>query len=134
VLTEISRPIYTYLQQGCTKPGIKPEKHGIIHEIGTPARLLKNEGPLGIDAIRMELSPGLRGEKLHLASRVNYSKLTTIEHNVKVFFLGSIVQSDFDSIVRPAIDKCWGQKTHERHGQHRERPHERSTRHRTRRR
>lgn len=130
-------PIYTYLQQGCTKPGIKPEKHGIIHEVGTEARLLPNEGSLGVRPIRLQIDHlvSMSGEKLHMASRVNYSKLTTIEHNVKVFFLGSIVQPDFDNIVRPAINKCWEQKTHERHhAQHHERRQERPNKQRNKRR
>lgn len=49
------------------------------------------------------------GEKLAPASRVNYSKLITIEHNCKVFFIGYIHKRDFD-IVTEAVDDCWGVK------------------------
>ena len=49
------------------------------------------------------------GEKLASASRVNYSKLVTIEHNLKVFFIGSIYKHDFE-MVSDAVDRCWQDK------------------------
>jgi hypothetical protein len=92
-----------------------------------------------MDPIRMEIYSQVWGEKLHMASRVNYSKFVTIEHNVKVFFIGFIVPSDFDSIVQPAIDECWARKTHARQhepqrDQHRERQPARPTKRRNKRR
>lgn len=49
------------------------------------------------------------GEKLSKESRVNYSKLVTVEHNVKVFFIGTVVASDWDT-VQEAVNECWVQK------------------------
>ena len=48
-------------------------------------------------------------EKLARESRVNYSKLVTVEHNVKVFFIGHIISDDV-SIISDAVDKCWLEK------------------------
>ncbi|KAH8905278.1 hypothetical protein BR93DRAFT_929533 [Coniochaeta sp. PMI_546] len=50
------------------------------------------------------------GEKLAKESRVNYSKLVTIEHNTKLFFIGHIADKDFVDIVMEAVDKCWSEK------------------------
>lgn len=49
-------------------------------------------------------------ENLSKASRVNYSKLITVEHNVKVLFIGRVVSGDWD-IVTDAVNKCWRKKT-----------------------
>lgn len=54
------------------------------------------------------------GERLARESRVNYSKLVTVEHNVKVFFIGNIYPQDFDDIVPAAVDRCWQEKIRKR--------------------
>ncbi|KAK0626456.1 hypothetical protein B0T14DRAFT_422405, partial [Immersiella caudata] len=100
-------PILTYERRACTKRGVKPNKHGIIYAVGGRASLVKNEPPLGFRPVRVQLD--LATEKLAAESRVNYSKLVTVEHNVKVFFIGSIVREDF-RIVNDAVDKCWYDK------------------------
>ncbi|UKZ83731.1 hypothetical protein TrVFT333_011540 [Trichoderma virens FT-333] len=53
------------------------------------------------------------GEKLSKESRVNYSKLVTVEHNVKVFFIGSIVYNDWE-LVSDAVNHCWNKKNHQK--------------------
>lgn len=112
MLTNDSRPILTYIRQGCNKRGVKPLKHGIIHEYGTKARLLPDEPTLGFRPVRLEIKAA--GEKLSRESRVNYSKLVTVEHNVKVFFIGNINAEDFDDTVPQAVDRCWQEKIHKR--------------------
>ncbi|PFH55443.1 hypothetical protein XA68_18306 [Ophiocordyceps unilateralis] len=102
-------PILTYGGKGCKKRGVKPAKHGIIHERGHKARLLEGEPKLGFPPIRVEMTE--EGEKLSKESRVNYSKLVTVEHNVKVFFIGSVVANDWD-IVQDAVNRCWSEKNH----------------------
>ncbi|KAK3896784.1 hypothetical protein C8A05DRAFT_20319 [Staphylotrichum tortipilum] len=96
-------PILTYERQGCKKRGVKPLKHGIIHQKGRQARPLPEEPKLGFPPVRAELYE--RTENLVKESRVNYAKLQTIEHNVPVLFIGRIDPEDFDSIVLPAIDR-----------------------------
>lgn len=111
-------PILTYDRQGCNKKGAKPKKHGIIVEDGTKPKLLKNEPTLGFDAVRIKITS--RNEKISRESRVNYSKLVTIEHNVKVFFIGHILPDDFD-IVTNAVDTCWDSKDRRSHNRRRNR-------------
>ncbi|KAI5461596.1 hypothetical protein BGZ63DRAFT_238538 [Mariannaea sp. PMI_226] len=100
-------PILTYGGKGCTKRGTKPEKHGIIYEKGYKARLLPGEPRLGFPPVKIHLTE--EGEKLSKESRVNYSKLVTVEHNVKVLFIGRIETAQWDT-VSEAVDRCWEQK------------------------
>lgn len=48
----------------------------------------------------------ISGERLASESRVNYAKIHTIEHNVKVRIIGRVVDEHLDE-VRYAVDKCW---------------------------
>ncbi|OTB15608.1 hypothetical protein K445DRAFT_11845 [Daldinia sp. EC12] len=100
-------PILTYDRRGCLKKGVRPSKHGIIYTAGSKPRLLKNEPELGFTPVALQVYA--EGEKLAKESRVNYSKLVTIEHNVKVFFIGSITGEDFEN-VSYAVDVCWDKK------------------------
>ncbi|KAI1079293.1 hypothetical protein F5B20DRAFT_581395 [Whalleya microplaca] len=102
-------PILTYDRKGCLKRGAKPNKHGIIYVEGHKARPLKNEPDLGFDPVALTVYA--EGEKLAKESRVNYSKLVTIEHNVKVFFIGSITGHHFEN-VQYAVNECWEKKMH----------------------
>jgi hypothetical protein len=53
---------------------------------------LPDEGLLSKSPIRVV--PNSPREKLDPASRVNYAKIYTVEHNVKVAFIGHIAESD----------------------------------------
>ncbi|KXX77374.1 hypothetical protein MMYC01_206903 [Madurella mycetomatis] len=101
-------PILTYEHKACTKRGVKPSKHGIIYQVGKKPRMVDGEPKLGFHPVRVDLYE--KSEKLDKESRVNYAKLTTVEHNFRVFFIGRIVREDFESIVTPAIDQCWNRK------------------------
>ncbi|KAK3905917.1 hypothetical protein C8A05DRAFT_12304 [Staphylotrichum tortipilum] len=105
-------PILTYERQGCKKRGVKPLKHGIIHQSGRRPRTLPDEPRLGFDPVRVNMYE--MTEQLVKESRVNYAKLTTIEHNVPVLFIGSVVPDDFNNIVSPAVDACWQDKMRRR--------------------
>ncbi|KAK4104794.1 hypothetical protein N658DRAFT_189314 [Parathielavia hyrcaniae] len=101
-------PILTYERQGCNKRGVKPAKHGIIYQAGRTPRMLAGEPRLGFDPVRVHLAEN--SEKLSKESRVNYAKLTTVEHNFPVYFIGYVNSDDFRDIVRPAVDYCWAKK------------------------
>lgn len=107
MLTQGYSPILTYGGKACKKPGVKPEKHGIIHERSQKAKKLDGEPSLGFHPVRADMTE--EGEKLARESRVNYSKLVTVEHNFLVFFIGRVHLSDWQ-IVLDAVDYCWDQK------------------------
>lgn len=116
LLTQMYSPIFTYGNRACKKRGIKPEKHGIIYMRGQKAKLLEGEPKLGFPPVKVDLT--MEGEKLSKESRVNYSKLVTVEHNVKVMFIGTIVANDWP-LVTDAINRCWDQKDHHKKTRHR---------------
>ncbi|KAK0720386.1 hypothetical protein B0H67DRAFT_485873, partial [Lasiosphaeris hirsuta] len=95
-------PILTYERRGCTKRGVKPQKHGVVYPEGGRPHYLRNEPTMGFAPVRLHLEDST--EKLAKESRVNYAKLVTVEHNVKVFFIGTII--DFH-VVNAAVDRCW---------------------------
>jgi hypothetical protein len=72
--------------------------------------MLQGEPQLGFNPVQVHLNE--RTEQLVKESRVNYAKLTTIEHNFAVLFIGRVDQADFRDIVRPAVDTCWRRKRH----------------------
>ncbi|RYP55914.1 hypothetical protein DL769_010025 [Monosporascus sp. CRB-8-3] len=105
--TNPESPISTYEGKACTKNGVRASKHGIVYELSRhkkPPRLLKKEPKLGFEPVALEIYA--HNEKLQFESRVNYSKLVTIEHNVKVFFIGRVVQQHLD-YVQNAVNECW---------------------------
>lgn len=107
-------PILTYGGKGCKKHGVKPEKHGIVYERGQKSKRLDGEPSLGFAPVRVEMTEN--GEKISRESRVNYSKLVTVEHNVKVFFIGHVYPSDWQ-IVGDAVNHCWNKKIHQKQRQ-----------------
>lgn len=88
-------------------------KHGVIYEKGKKPRLLSGEPKLGFAPVEAQITQD--GERLYKEHRVDYSKLVTVEHNVKVFFIGYIKGGDYD-IVADAVNQCWYEKIH-RHKQ-----------------
>ncbi|KAK7967408.1 uncharacterized protein PG986_001685 [Apiospora aurea] len=99
-------PILTYEHRACTKPGVQPGVHGIIYSQGRRPGKVTGEKDLGYRPVSCTMYPH---EALVKESRVNYSKLVTIEHNVEVKFIGTITEGDF-AIVQDAVDDCWRKK------------------------
>ncbi|KAM7208821.1 hypothetical protein V8F20_000984, partial [Naviculisporaceae sp. PSN 640] len=101
-------PILTYERRACTKRGVKARTHGIIYPKGSRAHTLPGEPPLGFRPVKVELD--IPSERIVKESRVNYSKLVTVEHNVRVFFIGRICPEDMPT-VHQSVDNCWEYKT-----------------------
>jgi len=75
---------------------------------GQKPRLLPDEPKLGRPTVRARFH--VPDESLHAASRVNYSKLVTVEHNVPVFIVGSVLDEDFE-LMYNSVDADWEQRT-----------------------
>lgn len=96
-------PILTYEGRGMGKPGAKKESHAAVY-IGTTKPTVAN---IGLEPIRIEpISPR---EKLVAESVINYAKIYTVEHNVKVFFIGSIHEHSRHTFHRE-VDNAWSRK------------------------
>ena len=80
----------TYSRKGVAKTGVDASKHAIIHMQGTEPQLGSGEphmtkGPL-------EVAPASPDQKLDYMSRLNFGKIYTVEHNVKVLPVGKITE------------------------------------------
>ncbi|OTA98110.1 hypothetical protein M426DRAFT_326250 [Hypoxylon sp. CI-4A] len=100
-------PIHTYDGKGCLKKGTNPKAHGIIYTSDKQPRLLKGEPELGHPPILMTMTA--ENEVLARESRVNYGNTVIIDHNIKVFFIGTIAPEQFD-IVKAAIEERGNRK------------------------
>jgi hypothetical protein len=83
---------------------------------GQKPRLLPEEPKLGRPTVRVRFH--VAGESLPAALRVNYSKLVTVEHDVRVFIVGSVLDEDNESVYE-SVNACWEERTlgkQRRHG------------------
>lgn len=78
---------------------------------GQKPRLLPGEPKLGMPTVRARFQ--VTGESLPAASRVNYFKLVTVEHNTRVLILGSVLDSDCHHLF-DSVNLCWEQKSFHR--------------------
>jgi len=100
----------SYTGRGTTKYGVRAEHHAIIYTSKNPVYL---PGESGIILKPLKVKPddwefGI----LDKASRLNYAKIYTVEHNVKVWFVsrltksaGTQLQLDYNSIHPPIVVK-----------------------------
>jgi len=84
-------PILTYSGQGTLKRGVHASDHAVIYTDKSKGPTMLPRECLTKAALRME--PENSRHKLHLASRVNYAKVYTVEHNVKVQFIGTLARN-----------------------------------------
>jgi hypothetical protein len=85
-------PILTYGRQGVLKAGVHPEDHGVAYSSGKEGPFLlgresglMSKGPIEIKVVN-------DSHKLDPLSRINYSKVYTVETNVKVLFIGEVAK------------------------------------------
>ena len=93
---------YKYLQgQGVDKHGFSEEDkqaHSIIYAVGTTPSCKQTERPyLDKKAIAVEITS--EGQKLDPMSRLNYKKIYTVEHNVKVMGVGRVTRGSLAALL-----------------------------------
>lgn len=74
--------------------------------------MLENEPELGHHPARVYLKPDI--PDLLPESRVDYSTLCTVLHNVEVLFIGFVLMDDFLNVVQPATYCCMVESVNER--------------------
>jgi len=84
----------TYGGQGTLKKGVHARHHAVIY---TEKPHVMSKEKLTKKPIRMD--PYSKRDKLDQASRINYGKLYTVEHNVKVSFIGQIAKKHEHTLV-----------------------------------
>ena len=85
-------PITTYAGRGVAKPGLsKIDRlaHAVIYMEGADARLTAADADM-MDKNFIAVHPAAADQKLDEMSRINFSKVHKIEHNVKVMDVGKI--------------------------------------------
>jgi len=88
-------PIATYNKQGVAKPGVVKNHHAIAYTSNTAPqqerseRPLANEGDPMLPSIRI-VPKSRRYGKMDKMSRIDFSRMYTVEHNVKVFDFGNV--------------------------------------------
>jgi hypothetical protein len=94
LLAKTCRPIVTYNKQGVAKLGVVKQHHAIAYTSSQEPQPERNERPTSADLGPM--LPGIRivpktlRSKLDKMMRVDFSRMYTVEHNVKVFDFGDI--------------------------------------------
>ncbi|KAF1816950.1 hypothetical protein P152DRAFT_4804 [Eremomyces bilateralis CBS 781.70] len=106
-------PIQTYERRGLTKWGTRKSDHAIIHTGEVPPSPLPGENAVrGEEPMRkpIRVTARTRSDKLDKISRINYNKIFTVEHNVKVFEFGEVHHSyhsrlfaNFNAVNQPII-------------------------------
>jgi hypothetical protein len=92
----ITRPITTYGGRGTSKQGVDQGQHAIIYMQGqAPARLAAETGMVKEP---LEVIPAGH-QKLDRMSRVNFAKMYTVEHNVKVMDVGKVSQDSLTKLT-----------------------------------
>ncbi|PLN80967.1 hypothetical protein BDW42DRAFT_169689 [Aspergillus taichungensis] len=81
-------PIYTYNRQGVGKPDVIVQDHAIIHNQGAYPQLGPREPRMTKSPLEFE--PFTPDQALDPMSRLNFGKIYTVEHNVKVRKVGRI--------------------------------------------
>ena len=97
-------PIITYNHKGIVRPGINRGDHAIIYSGKTAPQPLPGEPEFLKSPIRIVLK--LPHEKLLKESWINYAKIYSVEHNVKVKFIGQIAPSS-QKIFMSDFDATW---------------------------
>src|SRR4051812_17878112 len=80
----------TYGGQGTKKRGVHPSHHAVIYT--DQPKFLGGEDPARAMKQPVKVIPDRPQHKLDSASRLNYAKVYTVEHNVKVWFIGRLAK------------------------------------------
>jgi hypothetical protein len=86
---------------------VKCDDHAIVYIGDKPPNEIEGEERLRLRPIR--IVPNTPRDKLEKESRINYAKIYTVEHNVKVYFIGSVAPECKHALVAD-FDTVWNKK------------------------
>jgi hypothetical protein len=96
-------PIATYGKRGVGKPGVNKSEHAIIYSGKRAPEPLDSEaaarGENGMrpEAIRVDLDD--KNDKLDPRSRLDFGKVHTIQHNIKVRYFGQVHKNSMRALI-----------------------------------
>ena len=83
-------PVTTYGGQGVAKRGIDPRSHTALYIRGNYPEISRDEW--GMTKMPLEVVPILPTDRLDKKSRLNFGKVHTVEHNLRVRPIGRFSQ------------------------------------------
>jgi hypothetical protein len=97
-------PILTYGYRGVLKHGVHPEDHAVVFSSKKEGFFIHEgeEGLMSKKPIRIEIKDA--SHKLDPSSRLNYAKVYTVEHNVRVLFIGRVAENYEQEVVKAFND------------------------------
>lgn len=102
-----ARPITTYGRRGLSKPGVLKRHHAVIYSGRVEPERVAGEmpGPGEHDVLpSIQVRPTDEDDRMDPMSRLNFGKLYTVEHNVRVFNYGMVIPDHI-----PVIRTQWKQ-------------------------
>jgi hypothetical protein len=81
-------PIHTYRKQGTTKLRVGAEYHAIVYAAGSKPELLPQEQSPGMGSFPIVVED--KFVTIDKTSRLNFGKIYTVEHNIKVRNVGKV--------------------------------------------
>lgn len=97
--------IYTYQNRGVSKKNADASKHAIVYMEGSQPAASPSEPATLSQAL--EVRPISDEHKLSPMSRLNFGKLFTVEHNVKVAHVGKITDRSMPDFLAYARREIW---------------------------
>lgn len=88
------------------KAGVDRSRHAVIFMCGAPPVMKKSEPRMTKEPLEVE--PAKPDQKLDPMSRLNFGKVYTVEHNVKVLPVGRIMESSiarFNAYVKNEFNR-----------------------------
>ncbi|KAK1067316.1 hypothetical protein LTR12_008785 [Friedmanniomyces endolithicus] len=96
-------PVVTYGARGVSKFGVTKFEHGIIYTGSAVPEPLPAERPVrgerAMSATAIRVTPDAQGMRLDEMSRIDYAKVHTIEHNLKVAAVGVVHPASMEALI-----------------------------------
>ncbi|KAK0861021.1 hypothetical protein LTR87_017118 [Friedmanniomyces endolithicus] len=96
-------PVVSYGARGVSKFGVTKFEHGIIYTGSAVPEPLPaerpNRGERAMNATAIRVTPDAQGMKLDEMSRIDYAKVHTIEHNLKVAAVGVVHPASMEALI-----------------------------------
>ena len=103
-------PITTYGAQGVGKAGVTKSEHAIIYtgkQASEPMAIEEpSRGEVGMRPDPIRVDPDDREDKLDPRSRIDFGKVHTIQHNIKVRSYGRVNDRSMQALIKQ-FNNCW---------------------------
>ena len=104
-------PILTYSKRGTTKAGVDPTTHAIIYTPDPGPGRLSEETGMTKKPIRV--NPVTPSQTLDPLSRVNFARVYTVDHNVRIMPVGQVAEDSMHRLVAYWLNEMTRQKWRE---------------------